>query len=82
MGDTVNLAARLAARAAKGEILATGDVLQRSRARFDAEPRQFLMKGKEKPVTGYSVGRLLGDRGRGARGRCCRSSTARPSCRN
>jgi len=59
MGDTVNLAARLAARAAKGEILATGDVLQRSRARFDAKPRQFLMKGKEKPVTGYSVGRLL-----------------------
>jgi predicted ATPase/class 3 adenylate cyclase len=59
MGDTVNLAARLAARAAKGEILATGDVLQRSRARFDAQPRQFLMKGKEKPVTGYSVGRLL-----------------------
>ncbi len=59
MGDTVNLAARLAARATKGEILATGDVLQRSRARFDAQPRQFLMKGKEKPVTGYSVGRLL-----------------------
>jgi len=59
MGDTVNLAARLAARAAKGEILATGDVLQRSRARFDAKPRQFLMKGKEKPVTGYSIGRLL-----------------------
>ncbi|HEV7639582.1 MAG TPA: adenylate/guanylate cyclase domain-containing protein, partial [Gaiellaceae bacterium] len=59
MGDTVNLAARLAARAAKGEILATGEVLQRSRARFDAQPRQFLMKGKAKPVTGYSVGRLL-----------------------
>jgi class 3 adenylate cyclase/tetratricopeptide (TPR) repeat protein len=59
MGDTVNLAARLASRAAKNEILATGDVLQRSRARFDAAPRQFLMKGKEKPVTGYSIGRLL-----------------------
>lgn len=59
MGDTVNLAARLAARAEKGEILATGDVLQRSRARFDARPRQFLMKGKERPVTGYSVGALL-----------------------
>jgi class 3 adenylate cyclase/tetratricopeptide (TPR) repeat protein len=59
MGDTVNLAARLAARATKGEILATGDVLQRSRALFEAQPRQFLMKGKEKPVTGYSVGRLV-----------------------
>ncbi len=34
MGDTVNLAARLTARAEKGEILATGDVLERSRARI------------------------------------------------
>ena len=56
MGDTVNLAARLAARAAKGEILATGDVLQRARTRFDTTSRQFLMKGKAKPVTGHAVG--------------------------
>jgi class 3 adenylate cyclase/tetratricopeptide (TPR) repeat protein len=56
MGDTVNLAARLCARAEKGEILATGDVLQRSRTRFEMTSRQFLMKGKAKPVTGYSVG--------------------------
>jgi class 3 adenylate cyclase/tetratricopeptide (TPR) repeat protein len=56
MGDTVNLAARLCARAEKGEILATADVLQRCRARFETTPRQFLMKGKAKPVTGYSVG--------------------------
>ena len=56
MGDTVNLAARLCARAEKGEILATGDVLQRSRTRFESASRQFLMKGKAKPVTGYSVG--------------------------
>jgi len=56
MGDTVNLAARLCARAEKGEILATGDVLQRSRTRFETTSRQFLMKGKAKPVTGYSVG--------------------------
>jgi class 3 adenylate cyclase/tetratricopeptide (TPR) repeat protein len=56
MGDTVNLAARLCARAEKGEILATGDVLQRSRTRFETSSRQFLMKGKAKPVTGYSVG--------------------------
>jgi class 3 adenylate cyclase/tetratricopeptide (TPR) repeat protein len=58
MGDTVNLAARLAARAAKGEILATADVLERSRARFATQSRQFLMKGKSRPVTGYSVGEL------------------------
>lgn len=58
MGDTVNLAARLTARAAKGEVLATADVLERSRARFSAAPHQFLMKGKSRPVTGYSVGVL------------------------
>jgi class 3 adenylate cyclase/tetratricopeptide (TPR) repeat protein len=61
MGDTVNLAARLTARAAKGEILATGDVLQRSRTQFETSARQFLMKGKAKPVTGHSVGALLAD---------------------
>ncbi len=61
MGDTVNLAARLAARAEKGEILATGDVLQRSRTRFEATPRQFLMKGKSRPVTGYSLGAAAGE---------------------
>ena len=61
MGDTVNLAARLAARAEKGEILATDDVLQRSRTRFEATSRQFLMKGKAKPVTGYSVGPIAAE---------------------
>ncbi|MCW2966080.1 MAG: tetratricopeptide repeat protein [Actinomycetia bacterium] len=58
MGDTVNLAARLTARAEQGEVLATADVLERSRSRFSAEPRQFLMKGKARPVTGYSLGAL------------------------
>ena len=61
MGDTVNLAARLCARAEKGEILATGDVLQRSRTRFEMTSRQFLMKGKAKPVTGYSVGAIAAE---------------------
>ena len=61
MGDAVNLAARLTARAAKGEILVTGDVLQRSRAQYETEARQFLMKGKAKPVTGYSVGALIAE---------------------
>ena len=56
MGDTVNLAARLAARSARNEILATGEVLERSRTRFRTTSRQFLMKGKSRPVTGYSVG--------------------------
>ncbi|HEU5362397.1 MAG TPA: adenylate/guanylate cyclase domain-containing protein [Gaiellaceae bacterium] len=61
MGDTVNLAARLASRAEQGEILASGDVLQRSRARFETTSRQFLMKGKSRPVTGYSLGALVGE---------------------
>jgi class 3 adenylate cyclase/tetratricopeptide (TPR) repeat protein len=56
MGSPINLAARLAARAQKGEILSTGEVLQRSRSRYKTTSRQFLMKGKEKPVTGYAVG--------------------------
>ncbi len=61
MGDTVNLAARLCARADKGEILASGDVLQRCRTRFETTSRQFLMKGKAKPVTGYSVGAIAAE---------------------
>ena len=61
MGDTVNLAARLCARAEKDEILCTGDVLQRTRTRFEATSRQFLMKGKSKPVTGYSVGPVVAE---------------------
>ncbi|MFL5961585.1 MAG: tetratricopeptide repeat protein [Gaiellaceae bacterium] len=59
MGDTVNVAARLAARAEQGEILATGDVLQRSRTRFDTTSRQLLAKGKEQPITAFSVGSLV-----------------------
>lgn len=61
MGDTVNLAARLCARAEKGEILATGEVLQRCRTRFETTSRQFLMKGKARPVTGYSVGAVAAE---------------------
>jgi class 3 adenylate cyclase/tetratricopeptide (TPR) repeat protein len=62
MGDTVNLAARLAGRARPGQILATGDVLERARTRFESSSQPFLMKGKERAVTAYSVGALLGVR--------------------
>jgi class 3 adenylate cyclase/tetratricopeptide (TPR) repeat protein len=60
MGDTVNLAARLAARAEPGEILATGEVLERSRTRFETVPQPFLVKGKERAITAYSVGSATG----------------------
>jgi predicted ATPase/class 3 adenylate cyclase len=62
MGDTVNLAARLTARAQTGQILATADVLDRSRTTFETTHQPFLVKGKERPVTAYSVGALVGVR--------------------
>jgi class 3 adenylate cyclase/tetratricopeptide (TPR) repeat protein len=62
MGDTVNLAARLAGRAAAGEILATADVLDRSSTRYESEAQPFLMKGKERAVTAYRVGAATGTR--------------------
>jgi class 3 adenylate cyclase/tetratricopeptide (TPR) repeat protein len=62
MGDTVNLAARLTARAQPGQILATADVLDRSRTMFESTHQPFLVKGKERPVTAYSVGAIVGVR--------------------
>ena len=60
MGDTVNLAARLTARAEPGEILATGEVLERSRTRFETVAQPFLVKGKERAITAYGVGARTG----------------------
>jgi class 3 adenylate cyclase/tetratricopeptide (TPR) repeat protein len=59
-GDTVNLAARLTARAGAGEVLATAGVLDRATARYETESRPLLVKGKERAVTAYSVGAVLG----------------------
>jgi class 3 adenylate cyclase/tetratricopeptide (TPR) repeat protein len=60
MGDTVNLAARLTSRAEPGEILATGEVLERSRTRFETVAQPFLVKGKERAITAYGVGAVTG----------------------
>ncbi|HET9070909.1 MAG TPA: adenylate/guanylate cyclase domain-containing protein [Acidimicrobiales bacterium] len=50
-GDTVNLAARLMARAGIGEIYASEQLLRRSGVQFAAEPLEpFLVKGKVEPV--------------------------------
>jgi hypothetical protein len=50
MGDTTNVAARIAARARPGELLATADVLARSGLEFDSEPLPaFTPKGKRDP---------------------------------
>ncbi|MFL5955434.1 MAG: tetratricopeptide repeat protein [Gaiellaceae bacterium] len=68
MGDTVNLAARLTARAEIGGILATADVLDRARTRFETSPQPFLVKGKERAITAYSVGTSLGEKDEDAQG--------------
>lgn len=57
MGDTVNLAARLMARADPGTIVASPDVLARSRTTFAlTELEPFLVKGKAAPVHASFVG--------------------------
>ncbi|HEY8243757.1 MAG TPA: AAA family ATPase [Casimicrobiaceae bacterium] len=65
MGDAVNLAARLMAKAAPGTIYATADVLDRSNTLFDTvELEPFAVKGKAEPVKAWSVGRATGSRTR------------------
>jgi class 3 adenylate cyclase/tetratricopeptide (TPR) repeat protein len=59
-GDTVNLAARLTARAAVGEVLATSTVLDASTTRYSTQSKPLIVKGKERAVTAYSVGEPLG----------------------
>ena len=62
MGDAVNLAARLTGRAQPGTILTTADVLERATTRFETEKQPFLVKGKERAVTAYTVGLPVGVR--------------------
>jgi class 3 adenylate cyclase/tetratricopeptide (TPR) repeat protein len=56
MGETVNLAARLAARAEPSGILTTADVLERSRTQFESSLQPYLVKGLDRPVVGFAVG--------------------------
>jgi class 3 adenylate cyclase/tetratricopeptide (TPR) repeat protein len=56
-GDAINLAARLAAKAAAGQVIATSDVIHRSQTGFalqDLAP--FAVKGKSQPVHAVVVG--------------------------
>ena len=63
MGDTVNLAARLMAKAVPGQILATPEVLERSRSEFVLTPiAPFYVKGKAHPVEARDVGPRVGRR--------------------
>jgi class 3 adenylate cyclase/tetratricopeptide (TPR) repeat protein len=57
MGDTVNLAARLVAKAPAGQIYATRDVLRRAKTRFAQTALEpFAVKGKSRPVQAWAVG--------------------------
>ncbi len=61
MGDTVNLAARVMARAAPREILTTEPVLEASSVRFETEMLEpFMVKGKQQPVVAHRLGPVLG----------------------
>ena len=57
MGDAVNLAARLTARAKPGGILATADVLDRARTIYATETEPLLVKGKEQAVMAHASAR-------------------------
>lgn len=64
MGDAVNLAARLMAKAAPGQAIAVPAVTDRTRTLFELTPLEpFTVKGKAKPVTAAAVGPATGARG-------------------
>lgn len=63
MGDAVNLAARLMAKATPGQILITPEILSRSRTGFATEELEpFRVKGKSEPVRALAVGAMTGPR--------------------
>lgn len=63
MGDTVNLAARVMAKADPGTVLTTTATLDNAQTLFATEPVEpFMVKGKSRPVTAYQVGEETGTR--------------------
>ncbi|MCC7114771.1 MAG: AAA family ATPase [Burkholderiales bacterium] len=65
MGDAVNLAARLMAKAVPGHIYATADVLDRSNTLFATTALEpFTVKGKAQPIEAWAVGPATGSRTR------------------
>ena len=62
-GNAVNLAARLMARAAPGQLLATAEILDRSTRMFAfSSLPPFQVKGKAEPVHAFDVGAPLPNR--------------------
>lgn len=67
IGDAVNLAARLMAKAGPGELIAHRPTLERAAVQFETEPLEpFMVKGKSKPIEASTVGTRLGARERRA----------------
>ncbi len=67
MGDAVNLAARVMAKAPTGELYSTAGALDRSPTRFRTTRLQpFVAKGKAEPVQAWSVGPPVSARARSA----------------
>ena len=65
MGDTVNLAARLMARAPAGEVYASAEVISGSRTTFEVRSLEpFMVKGKKFPINALSVGDPQGSKSR------------------
>ena len=61
MGDAVNLAARLMAKAEPGQIIATEELPDQSRTHFACTPLEpFMVKGKSAPIRAVSVGPARG----------------------
>jgi len=63
MGDAVNLAARLMAKATSGQILSTEGLIELSHTAFETEAMEpFMVKGKARPVQALSIGAIAGAR--------------------
>lgn len=63
MGDTVNVAARVMAKAHPGEVLATPALLDSAQTLFESQPIQpFRVKGKSRPLSAYRVQDATGTR--------------------
>jgi predicted ATPase/class 3 adenylate cyclase len=61
-GDAINLAARIAAKAAAGQVIAASDVILRSRTAFTCQDlAPFAVKGKSQPVHAVIVGPIAAE---------------------
>jgi class 3 adenylate cyclase/tetratricopeptide (TPR) repeat protein len=70
LGTTAALAARLMGKAAPGQVLATRDLLDRSRSAFETtELEPFALKGIDEPVTAFDVHAVSSEAGPSVRER-------------